>query len=181
VLDTRDTFKSLQQCDQLTVVDSVEDAPKMLALFQREYGDEVLAEIERQAAAFWEEFARRYTDQPHSEQQQTALIKGLRLLTTPTQILDNKTLETRLAEQTPLDGIDLLLLQQIRTMTREYQHHRILYFEAAAPDDALHVRTNGIIVHFQPDFHVLLFGIPYERLPYLLYIAPWLAQFQKYP
>ncbi len=177
-LNKEDSFTSLKKHVNFRTVNVLEELNKMLELFQKEFGDQVLSEVERQTLLFCEEFEHILATHDIKTSQRKDIHKLLKLLSKSEHVIDSESLKALIGENKSLDTLTIDFLQDVEHMTKLFEHQKFVYLEETYPEHPTVIHMNGVIVNFNSDFQALLFGIPYENMLYLMYASNWLAQLQ---
>ncbi len=172
---TRKYFNSLNKTSNFLTIDLLEDYDNMISIFKNEYDGSVLLEVERQTLLFCQEFEQLYSAGSYSNSKKSSIVKFMDLLSQSLQIVDGSTLGI-LSRKDNLGIINPDHIQKISQVIGERKKTEIVYFEEVNSDGPEWVLLNGISVCFGKDFQLIVLGVPFENILYLIYGSRWLSR-----
>ncbi len=173
---SRNYYNSLNKRSNIITIDLLEDHDNMVNLFTNEYNINVLLEVERQTLLFCQEFEQLYRTGNHSNSKKSILVKFLELFSQSLQIVDGATLDILSRKDSDQGSIHSDRIQKISQLIGERGKTEIVYFEEVNPDNPEWALLNGISVYFGEDLQLIVFGIPFENILYLVYGSRWLSR-----
>lgn len=173
---TRKYFNSLHKRSNLITIDLLEDHDNMVDIFKNEYNGTVALEVERQTLLFCQAFEQMYGAGNYSSSKKSHIVKFMDLFSQSLQIVDGATLDILFRKDNDSGRINSDRIQKIRQFIGEREKSEIVYFEEVDSDNPEWALLNGISVHFNEDFQLLVFGIPFENILYLIYGSRWLSR-----
>ncbi|MEA1949267.1 MAG: FHA domain-containing protein [Thermodesulfobacteriota bacterium] len=177
-VDTKLYFSSLKKSKNITTIDVLEDYENIIKIYKSEYNDRILLEVERQSLIFCQEFEHLFRTHKILNSQQRSILKFIDMFSRSMQVVDASTLKTLAGQNNGIETITSDYMLRINDIIMEREGGKIVYFEEIDPDDPAGILMNGISITINHNLQLLVFGIPYDNILYLIYASSWLSQFQ---
>jgi pSer/pThr/pTyr-binding forkhead associated (FHA) protein len=169
-------FSSLRKGTNTITIDILEDYENLLKVYKSEYNHSILLEVERQSLIFCQEFEHHYRTYDNEESQLASIVKFISMLSKSMLIVDASTLKALRDEASNTEEIKEDCVQLFNKAIMERKGKKIIYYEEIESNDPSRIHMNGVSVTISNHIQLLIFGIPYDKLLYLIYASYWLGQ-----
>jgi len=164
-------FTSFKKIEDFETIDLLKERDKVLEIIKGKYGESVLLEVERQTLLFYLEFEDHFKSCNTVNTKRNAIAKIVYLFSNPMGIFDGPTSELLIGKDGEKEEMDPRYLNQAQNILKSKTHSGIIYFEEPDIDMPMQIRMNGLALDFNEKLKILVFGIPYDNLSYLVYAS----------
>lgn len=170
-------FTSLAQSKNMLTIDLLADYDNIINIYKSDYENHILLEVERQSLLFCQEFEQLFRTHKNLNSLQNSIINFTALISRSMHVVYAPTLKSITQKKENTITITSEYIQRTVNIAKERKQGNIFYFEEIAADYPTEIQMNGIAVTVNNEVKLLLFGIPYENLLYLMYAASWMSHF----
>ncbi len=173
---SKKVFNSLEKSTNTITIDLEEDYDNIINLYKNEYENHILLEVERQTLIFCQEFEQLFRSQEELIKKKS-IINFMSFLSRPLRILSFPEVKAFSEKNDNIKSITADFVHRILNVIKEKKAGNIFCFEEIAADNPTEIQMNGIAVTRNNKVKLLIFGIPYDNLLYLVYASNWMSQF----
>ena len=128
-----------------------------------------MLEVERQTLLFYREFENYLKNCNTVNSRRDIIVKIVHLLSNPFGIVDGSTLKMLICKNGEKEEIASDYLRRAQSIIKSGNHSKIVYFEEPDTTMPKSISMNGLALDFNEELKILVFGIPYDNLSYLVY------------
>ncbi len=171
VVNSDNSFSSFMKSANFNTIDLLQERNLILEIFKDEYGERVLLEVERQTLLYCQEFELYNKHGNKIGTNINTIAKMIHLLSNAFKIVDGSSSATLICKKSNIVELNSHYLLQAQEMIKNGNGKKIIYFEEKGPDMREEILMNGLAMDLNTGKKIIVFGIPYDNLLYLVYAS----------